>query len=220
MRHLLILLSLCVLVGCSSIPVESSQVSKNFRGEDPLYLDDLEQVLTKKSNQSSYGYTVKMKLQNQETIWQGNQTNEDWTLTSSKPTPVTVSKKGKQVSFQLNGKTENLTVEQTGVISPLDHFRLVQEIKKEVKLISTEVKQGNTWVQLKVSIDEGLLAQKIKKRLLKSSNDYPFIPEISDQIKVSYQVTYIQETKELAELSMQIESKTDHKEEIVYRFGE
>lgn len=218
MRLLIVLFSICVLVGCSSTPVESSQVSKSIAGEESTYAKDLEEVLLKKSNQTSYLFTVKMMLQNQETIWQGEHSNKDWTIKSAKPIPVTISKKGEKVAFQFKNQVETLNTEQTGVISPLDHFQLVSEIKKEVKLASTESKNKKTWVTLNVGIDEQLLAQKIKKRLLNSKDDYSFVPVISDQVKIKYQITYLKESNELTELSMKIESKDGQKEEIVYSF--
>ncbi len=167
------------------------------------------QILDKKMKQEAYSFIIKT-TQDQ---FHGKLNGENWEI--KKENHFSLKKEENKIQLKKGEESEELLVDQLGLISPKDHFRLVKEAGKMIhqpENISWEKKQAE---KINVPINREKLSERLKKRFL---SDKPAI-QLSDKVKVVYQFIYIPDTFDLKQMSIRLQTVQGSVQEVIYLFS-
>jgi hypothetical protein len=201
--RLLCVCSLFLLIACQSLPVDHSKVEKENKKNYLL------QILDKKMKQEAYSFIIKTTRDQ----FHGKLNGENWEI--KKENHFSLEKKENKIQLKKGTESEELLVDQLGLISPRDHFLLVKEAGKLIhqpENISWEKKQAK---KLNVPINHEKLSERLKKRFLSNK---PVI-QLSEKVKVVYQFIYIPDTYDLKQMSIRLQTVQGSVQEVTYLFS-
>lgn len=169
----------------------------------------LKHVVSKELKKTNLQFILIQKTNNKENTFLGTQIGNNWIL-KHKTKAIQLEKKGQKVIMIVNKKQETLSIEQFGIISPLDHLKLVGTSGNIIRNISSN-QINNKLNHITVVIDEKKLAHILLERL-NISNTKDVSPYLSGKVKVTYDLYYTPRTNTLIRFSTNIISLGNHKD--------
>lgn len=193
-------LTVFFLSACSAgQTIQHSNTQKNLFGR----------VVAKELNKTNRKFVLIQKTNNKEHTFLGNQIGNNWILKHTKK-DFRIEKKGNKVFMIINKRKETLSIDQFGIISPLEHLKLVGANGTIIRNISNN-RISNKISQLSVVLNEQKLVKILRERL-NAPNAKDISPYLSGKVKVTYELFYTPKTNNLIRFSTTITSLGNHKE--------
>lgn len=165
-------------------------------------------VVGKEFKNINQKFTLIQKTDSSTNIFSGTQLgNNNWIL-KHKTKPFQIEKKGNKVFMIINKRKETLSTNQFGIISPLEHLKLIGANGKIIRTLSSS-KISDKISRISVVLNEKKLVTILRERL-NAQNAKDLSPYLSGKVKVTYDLFYTAKTNKLLRFSTKITSFRNH----------